>query len=93
MHIVDLVHDVFRRFRISRCFRINVIGSEASEKHFGSTAGSGVASWGVQGGLREASWEVLGCPGGVRGMFWESLGRSWSDLGGTFKAGRLRIVL
>ena len=29
--------------------------------------------------------------GGVRGASWEGLGRSWGDLGATFKAVRFRI--
>ena len=35
---------------------------------------------------------LFGGPGGVRRASWELLGRSWGDLGATFKAVRFRIV-
>ena len=70
----------------------NVIGPEASEKHFGSSGGVREGIWGRPVGVREASWGVLGLSGGVRGASWEGLGRSWGDLGATFKAVRFRIV-
>ena len=72
-------------------FPKNVMGSEASEKHFGSSGGVRGGIWGCPGGVWEASWEVLGLSGGVRGASWEGLGRSWSDLGAIFKAVRFRI--
>ena len=68
-----------------------MIGPEASEKHFGSSGGVWEGIWGCPGGVREASWGVLGLSGGVRGASWEGLGRSWGDLGATFKAVRFRI--
>ena len=46
--------------------------------------GSGRASGGVRGGLREASW-------GVRGPSWDGLGHSWGDLASIFSAIRFRI--
>ena len=72
-------------------FPKNVMGSEASEKHFGSSGGVRGGIWGCPGGVWEASWEVLGLSGGVRGASWEGLGRSWGDLGATFGAVRFRI--
>ena len=33
----------------------------------------------------------MGCPGGVRRASCDGLGRSWGDLGATFKAVRFRI--
>ena len=64
-------------------------------KRFGSSGGSGKllgASGEGPGGVREASWGVLGLSGGLRGASWEGLGRSWGDLGATLEAVRFRIV-
>ena len=60
-------------------------------KHLGSSGGVREGIWGRPGGVREASWGVLGLSGGARGTSWEGLGRSWGDLGATFKAVRFRI--
>ena len=72
-------------------FPKKVVGRDASEKHFGSSGGVGEGIWGHPGGVREASWEVLGLSGRVRGASWEGLERSWGDLGATFGAVRFRI--
>ena len=89
MTIADFFSTLFRRLRFF--FLKNVIGPEASEKHFGSSGGVREGIWGRPRGVREASWEVLGLSGGLRGASWEGLGRSWGDLGATFKAVRVRI--
>ena len=84
----------FDMFSTSSKFLIfpkNVIGPDASEKHFRSSGGVREGIWGCPGGVREASWRVLGLSGGVRGASWEGLGRSWGDLGATFQAVRFRI--
>ena len=73
-------------------FPKKVIGPDASEKHFGSCEGVREGIWGRPGGVREASWEILGLSGGVRGASWEGLGRSWGDLGATFTTVQFRIV-
>ena len=46
---------------------------------------------GVRGGSGRPLGRVLGLSGGLRGASWEGLGRSWGDLGATFKAVRFRI--
>ena len=60
-------------------------------KHLGSSGGVRECIWGHPGGVRELSWGVLGLSGRVWGASWEGLGRSWGDLGVTFKAVRFRI--
>ena len=60
-------------------------------KDLGSSGGVRQGIWGRPGGVREASWRVLGLSGGVRGASWEGLGRSWGDHGATFEAVRFRI--
>ena len=83
--------DMFSTISKFLIFPKNVIGPDASEKHFRSSGGVREGIWGCPGGVREASWRVLGLSGGVRGASWEGLGRSWGDLGATFKAVRFRI--
>ena len=61
-------------------------------KHLGSSEGVREGIWGRPGGVREASWGVLGLSGGLRGASWEGLGRSWGDLGATLEAVRFRVV-
>ena len=57
------VVDFFSTSSIFLIFPKNVIGPDASEKHFRSSGGSGRASGGVQG----RSWEALG-------RSWDDLG-------------------
>ena len=94
MTVVDLFSTCFRHLSTISNFSIypkKVIGPDASEKHFRSSGGGREGIWGRPGGVREASWEVLGVSGGFRGASWEGLGRSWGVLGATFKAVRFRI--
>ena len=91
MTFVDFFFDIFSTISNFLIFPKKVIGPDASEKHFGSCEGVREGIWGRPGGVREASWEILGLSGGVRGASWEGLGRSWGDLGATFKTGRFRI--
>ena len=91
MTVVDFFFDIFSTISNFLIFPKKVIGPDASEKHFGSCEGVREGIWGRPGGVREASWEILGLSGGVRGASWEGLGRSWGDLGATFKAVRFRI--
>ncbi len=80
MTVVDFFFDFFSTISNFSIFPKKCIGPGASEKPFGPS-----------GGVREASWGVLGVSGWVRGASWEGLGRSWGDLGATFKAVRFRI--
>ena len=91
MTIADFFFDSFSTISNFSNFPKNVIGPEASEKHFGSSGGVQEGIWGRPGGVWEASWGVLGLSGGVREASWEGLGHSWGDLGATFKAVRFRI--
>ena len=61
-------------------------------KHFGSSGGFREAFLGHPRGSRRPLGGSWGSPGRVRGASWEGLGRSWGDLGATFKAVRFRIV-
>ena len=72
-------------------FSKKVIGPDASENHFGSSGEVRECIWRRPGGVRELSWGVPGLSGRVWGASWEGLGRSWGDLGATFKAVRFRI--
>ena len=81
MTVVDFFYffdelEVFVFFRKKR----KVIGPDASENVLGRFRRSGRASWGIRGGIQEASSEILGLSGGVRGASWGGLGRSWGDL-------------
>jgi hypothetical protein len=91
MTVVDFFFDMFSTSSKFLFFPKNVIGPDASEKHFRSSGGVREGIWGCPGGVRETSWRVLGFSGGVRGASWEGFGRSWGDLGATFKAVRCRI--
>ena len=91
MAVVDFFFDTFLTISKFWIFPKNIIGPDASENHFRSSKGVREGIWGCPGGVREASWRVLGLSGGVRGASWEGLGRSWGDLGATFKAVRFRI--
>ena len=88
MTIADFCFSIF--FQQFQCFsnfcEKQIIGPEASEKHFGSSGKVREGIWGRPGEVREASREVLGLSGGVRGASWEGLWRSWGDLGATFGA-------
>ena len=92
MTVVDFFFDIFSTISNFLIFPKKVIGPDASEKHFGSCEGVREGIWGRPGGVREASWEILGLSGGVRGASWEGLGRSWGDLGATFTTVQFRIV-
>ena len=63
------------------------MGSEASEKHFGSSGGVQGGIWGRPGGSGRRLGGSWGCPGGSGGR----LGRVLGALGATFKAVRFRI--
>ncbi len=76
MTIADFFSTFFDDFNFS-IFPKKAIGSDASEKPFGSSRGVREGIWGRPGGVREASVGVLGVSGG-------GLGRSWGDLGATF---------
>ena len=91
MAVVDFFFDMFSTISKFLIFPKNVIGPDASEKHFRSSGGVREGIWGCPGGVREASWRVLGLSGVVRKASWEGLGRSWGDLGATFKALRFQI--